>query len=197
MPRYSSLNHPFASSDSCISTDQKQLFLFGMGQTVHRPLGPFHSARSRRLLPRRRQLHRINIIMTAGNRDPAGFGLGGVLAEGGGKAWAPRVGSVQFCKRLSGDSAIQHKFDCRGLGHGGGTRARCAGAPGVATSGLAGEGLVPQRPLQRLQRGVPPVVEAREALGFSFVHAGRASRGAALFSYSTTPTRRIWSSRAG
>ncbi len=33
-------------------------------------------------------------------------------------------------------------------------------------SGLAGEGLVPQRPLQRLQRGVLPLVESGEALGF-------------------------------
>ena len=56
-------------------------------------------------------------------------------------------------------------------------------------SGLAGEGLVPQRPLQRLQRGVLPLVESGEALGFSFVHAGRASRGAAHLSYSTTPAR--------
>ena len=65
------------------------------------------------------------------------------------------------------------------------------------TSKLPGEGLVRQRLLQRLQRGELPLGEVGEALGCGFVHAGRASSGTAVFSYSTTPTRRMWSSRAG
>ena len=35
---------------------------------------------------------------------------------------------------------------------------------------FSGEGLVQQRLLQRLQRGVLPLVEAGQALGFGFVH---------------------------
>ena len=55
----------------------------------------------------------------------------------------------------------------------------------------SGEGLVRQRLLQRRQRGELPLVAAGEPLGFGLVHAGRVASGAALFSYSTKPTRRM------
>jgi len=59
----------------------------------------------------------------------------------------------------------------------------------VPSSQFSGEGSVQQRLFQRLQRGVLPLVEAGEALGFSFVHSmpslsmiGRSVRMRPLFS---------------